>query len=47
MYYHVRGTVVILEGVSHPLICFPKCDMVVILRYLNGRNQDTAICSRV
>ena len=41
---HVRDAVIILEEGNLPHPRFPRCDMLVPWRYLNGRHKSTAIC---
>ena len=46
MQRHMRDTVVILEEVGHPLPRWPKYDMIVAWRVINGKHQATAMCCR-
>ena len=43
---HMRDMVVILEEGIYPLPRFPKCDIFVALRAINGRHQATAMRTR-
>ena len=46
MHRHMRDMVVILEEGIYPLPRFPKCDIFVALRAINGRHQATAMRTR-
>ena len=42
---HVRDVVIILEEGNLPHPRFPRCDILVPWRSLNGRHKSTAMCS--